>query len=170
ARARAGAAGHEPGARGEQHAAVRDEVECRPLIREDERVAHGKRRHAADAEPQAPGDRRQGAEQSQRVGPRLGAETVADPDRAEERARVGLRGQGEHLRHGGDAEEDPSLRQREADGSHFAAVAHWAIWIRATRLYFAFPSGLKIDASPSLISNQSLPNASRMFGLWVTTS
>lgn len=29
--------------------------------------------------------------------------------------------------------------------------------------------GLKIETSPSLTSNQSLPKASRMFGLWVTT-
>jgi hypothetical protein len=34
----------------------------------------------------------------------------------------------------------------------------------------ALLSGLKIEASPSLTSNQSLPNASRMFGLWVTMS
>ena len=37
-------------------------------------------------------------------------------------------------------------------------------------MYDPFPSGLKIAASPSRISNQSLPNASRMFGLWLTTS
>lgn len=31
------------------------------------------------------------------------------------------------------------------------------------------PSGLKTLASPSFTSNQSLPNASITFGLWVTT-
>src|SRR3989441_1123004 len=53
---------------------------------------------------------------------------------------------------------------------HFVAPAHWPICTRATNEYFPFPSGLKMDASPSLTSNQSLPRASRMFGLWVTTS
>src|SRR5262249_9470239 len=86
--------------------AVRDEVERRPLIGEDERVADGERRHAADAEAQARRDRGEGAQQGQRVGPRLGAEAVADPHGSKERARIGPGGQAEHLRHAGDAEED----------------------------------------------------------------
>src|SRR4029077_3237342 len=56
-----------------------------------------------------------------------------------------------------------------ASRGHLDAAVHWAICTRATITYFPF-AGLKIDASPSLISNQSFPNASRMFGLWVMTS
>src|SRR6266446_7313366 len=39
---------------------------------------------------------------------------------------------------------------------------------RATRTRLFEPSGLNTDASPSLLPNQFSPNASRMFGLWVT--
>ena len=58
-----------------------------------------------------------------------------------------------------------------ANGStrYFAAAAmpgHSAICTRAIRTDLPF-SGRNIDASPSLTSNQSLPSASRMFGLWV---
>src|SRR5215472_1424294 len=53
---------------------------------------------------------------------------------------------------------------------YFAAAAmrgQSAICSRATRTYVPF-SARKIEASPSFTSNQSLPSASRMFGLWVT--
>jgi hypothetical protein len=53
---------------------------------------------------------------------------------------------------------------------HLLAVAHWPICMRATSAYLPLPSGLKMDASPSQTSNQSLPSASTMFGLWVTIS
>src|SRR5215469_15557569 len=52
---------------------------------------------------------------------------------------------------------------------YFAAAAirdQSAICIRATSVYLPF-SGRKIEASPSFTSNQSLPSASTMFGLWV---
>src|SRR6185437_16937674 len=51
-----------------------------------------------------------------------------------------------------------------------AALIQSAACTRATRMRLFDPSGLNTDASPSLLSNQSLPNASRMFGLWVTMS
>src|SRR5205823_860648 len=38
--ARAGASRHQPRARGEQHATARDEIQRRPLVREDEWVTH----------------------------------------------------------------------------------------------------------------------------------
>src|SRR5882757_9236530 len=41
-------------------------------------------------------------------------------------------------------------------------------WTRPTRVKPPLPSGLKIEASPSRTSNQSLPKASRMLGLCVT--
>lgn len=50
-----------------------------------------------------------------------------------------------------------------------ANLLHSAACKRAISLYPPAPSGLNFDASPSLTSNQSLPKASRMFGLWVTT-
>src|SRR5258708_6172233 len=53
---------------------------------------------------------------------------------------------------------------------YLAAVAmraQSAICTRPTSTYLPF-SGRKTDASPSFTSNQSLPSASRMFGLWVT--
>src|SRR5205814_10557980 len=49
-------------------------------------------------------------------------------------------------------------------------VAHCAIWTGPTSVLVPLPAGLKTEASPSRISNQSLPNAARMFGLRVTLS
>src|SRR6202022_4078629 len=51
----------------------------------------------------------------------------------------------------------------------FFTVGHWPACTRAIGAYLPPPAGLKIVASPSLTSNQSLPKASRMFGLCVTT-
>ena len=56
---------------------------------------------------------------------------------------------------------------RSRSTGYFAAAAirgQSAICRRATSTYLPF-SGRKIDASPSFTSNQSLPSASRMFGL-----
>src|SRR5947199_1763629 len=47
-----------------------------------------------------------------------------------------------------------------------ASVGQSSICTRATSRYLP-PSGLKIEASPSLTSNQSLPRASTVLGLWV---
>jgi hypothetical protein len=58
-------------------------------------------------------------------------------------------------------------------GRAFAACAnllHSSACTRATSLNPPAPSGLNIEASPSRTSNQSLPNASSMLGLWVTTT
>jgi hypothetical protein len=47
-----------------------------------------------------------------------------------------------------------------------AILGQSSICTRATRRYSP-PSGLKMDASPSLTSNQSFPSASMIFGLCV---
>src|SRR4029077_3928456 len=51
-----------------------------------------------------------------------------------------------------------------------ASSAHSAACTRTTNFVPPLPSGLKIEASPSRTSNQSLPNASRIFGLCETST
>src|SRR5262245_43305893 len=62
----------------------------------------------------------------------------------------------------------PSQPPNGASARHLTAATQSAIWTRPTSSYVPFPRGRKIEASPSLTSNQSLPRASRMLGLWVT--
>jgi len=54
-------------------------------------------------------------------------------------------------------------------GGYFAAAAMMgqSAICTCTMSWYLPPSGLKIEASPSLTSNQSLPRASMIFGLWV---
>jgi len=105
---------------GEQHAALREEVEVGPLVGEDEGIAHGEGGHAADAQRDAIRDTDQRAEQRERLGAGLGHQAVADPDRVEEGVGVGLAGEVEHLGHGSRAEKGAALGQGEAE----AEVGH----------------------------------------------
>src|SRR6266550_4613391 len=61
-----------------------------------------------------------------------------------------------------------SLHRLRDDVAQCEALIQSAACTRATRTRLFEPSGLNTDASPSLLANQSSPNASRMFGLWVT--
>src|SRR5260221_13628193 len=65
---------------------------------------------------------------------------------------------------------NPSLRRgllKSARGAIFPKSSACPSTTRATP---PLPSGLSTEASPSRTSNQSLPKASRILGLWVTTT
>src|SRR5947207_5434204 len=62
----------------QHHAAFGKLVEARPLDGEKDRMAHGKARHAHDAESDCVRSRRRGAQHDDRFKPRLVDETVAE--------------------------------------------------------------------------------------------
>src|SRR5216684_1542604 len=95
----------------------------------------------------------------------ISAGRAADPRRGRRRAAMARPGEPRRLR----GRLRPLILASRGTAGYFFAVGHWSICTRAISAYLPPPAGLKIVASPSLTSNQSLPKVSRMFGLCVTT-
>ena len=77
--------------------AAGEDVEARPLLGEEDRMAVHERRQAAHSEAEVPGRACESSQQGHRFQARLGQEAVPDPGRVERAGRLRLLGQLEQV-------------------------------------------------------------------------